>query len=101
MRTIKTIGIVIGLYLSVILISASIYILNPNVDDGLVEGFGTVIFLALLGTLARKVGYRWFDCLFVLIPFYGLIWLFRIAYRIAYLPQVDWNVFSVGETVNT
>jgi len=41
--------------------------------------------------LARKVSYRWFDCLFVLIPFYGFFWTLRIMWRIAYLPFADWR----------
>jgi len=41
--------------------------------------------------LATKVSFRWFDSLCLLIPIYSIIWQFRIAHRIAYLPHRDWQ----------
>ena len=99
MRKLKTLGIIIGLYLVVILLSALLYFVNPGISDASVEGFGIIIFLILIGTLAKKVGYRWFDCFFIFIPFYGLFWLFRIAYRIAYLPNTDWDIKLKVESI--
>ena len=55
------------------------------------SGLGTLLLLAEYAWLARKVSYRWFDCLFAMIPFYGLFWMLRIMWRIAYLPFADWT----------
>jgi hypothetical protein len=41
--------------------------------------------------MAPKVGYRWFDCFFAAIPFYGIFFIFRIANRVAFLPEIDWS----------
>lgn len=51
---------------------------------------GIAVQWPLLGWLASRVSYRWRDVLFMLIPFYGLYWLFMIAWRLAYLPYRDW-----------
>lgn len=55
------------------------------------SGVGTWLLLAEYAWLARKVSYRWFDCLFAMIPFYGIFWMLRIMWRIAYLPFADWT----------
>ena len=86
MRTAKTIGIVLGLY--VVAILAELIIAAGVSESG--GGIGAITFLGSLGYLATKVGYRWFDCFFAMIPFYGIFFIFRIAYRIAYLPNRDW-----------
>ncbi len=54
-------------------------------------GIAVIVILTLLGFMAPKVGYRWFDCFFALIPIYGIFFIFRIANRIANLPQTDWS----------
>lgn len=54
-------------------------------------GFGVLIVLGLLAFMAPKVGYRWFDCFFAAIPIYGIIFIFRICHRIAFLPERDWT----------
>jgi hypothetical protein len=85
-RTLKTIAIVLGIYLSA-------FILDVIVAAGNSEYQGGVTVLAILGILAflaPKVGYRWFDCFFAAIPVYGLIFIFKIANRVAYLPNRDW-----------
>jgi predicted nucleic acid-binding Zn ribbon protein len=48
----------------------------------------TLVYLALL---TPQVGYRWWDALFLLIPFYGFFFFGRIAWRTANLPYVDWR----------
>jgi MFS family permease len=53
-------------------------------------GIAVVVILAILGFLAPKVGYRWFDCFFAAIPIYGVFFIFRIAHRVALLPSKDW-----------
>ncbi len=86
MRTLKTIAIVLGIYLSA-------FILDVIVAAGNSEYQGGATVLAILGILAflaPKVGYRWFDCFFAAIPVYGLIFIFKIANRVAYLPNRDW-----------
>jgi len=87
MRTLKTIGIVIGIY-AVALIAELIMASSSPDSQG---GITVLVILGILGFLAPKVGYRWFDCFFAAIPIYGLIFIFRIANRIAFLPNKDWT----------
>jgi len=54
-------------------------------------GIGVIVILAILGFMAPKVGYRWFDCFFAAIPFYGIFFIFRISNRIAFLPEIGWS----------
>jgi hypothetical protein len=54
-------------------------------------GISAIVILAILGFMAPKVGYRWFDCFFAVIPFYGIFFIFRIAHRIAFLPEIGWS----------
>ena len=54
-------------------------------------GISVIVILAILGFMAPKVGYRWFDCFFAAIPFYGIFFIFRIASRIAFLPEIGWS----------
>jgi hypothetical protein len=95
MRTLKTIGIVIAGYLLAMLASAAVVIsgADPSGDSG--GGVALVTLCIYWGYLATKVGYRWFDFLFTLIPIYGVIWIFRIANRIAFLPNKDWEDSAV------
>ena len=74
MRILKTIGIVIGMYAA-----------------GLLAEVTLLVILGFLGYMSPKVGYRGFDCFFALIPIYGIIYVFRIAYRVAFLPGRDWS----------
>ncbi len=57
-----------------------------------ITGVSWVGYLVAYALLARRVSYRWFDTFFQLIPFYGVFWQFRIAWRLAYLPHRDWQV---------
>lgn len=95
MRRIKTIGIVVfGYFLAGL---ASAIVVASGVDSTGNSGSGVALITLILfwGYLATKTGYRWFDFLFLLIPLYGIFWVFRIAYRIAYLPRKDWT--DLGE----
>jgi hypothetical protein len=87
MRTFKTIAIVIGIYIAAIVVEVVMAASSPEYEGGI----GLIVILIILGFLAPKVGYRWFDCFFAVIPIYGIIFIFRIAYRIANLPNVDWS----------
>jgi hypothetical protein len=87
MRVIKTICLVIGIYVAGILAELAMYSTSPEYQGGIT----LVILLVAVAFLAPKVGYRWFDCLLVLIPIYGFVLLFRIAYRTVYLPNRDWS----------
>ena len=87
MRTLKTIGIVIGIYVAAIV--AELLVGSSSPDSG--GGVSVIVILGLLAFMATKVGYRWFDCFFALIPFYGVFFIFRIAYRVANLPARDWT----------
>ena len=87
MRVLKTIGIVIGIYAAAII--AELVVASSSPDSG--GGVTILVILGLLGFLAPKVGYRWFDCFFAAIPFYGVFFIFRIAHRVAHLPEIDWS----------
>ena len=87
MRTLKTIGIVIGIYIAAILMELIMASSSPDYEGGI----AAIVILTLLGFMAPKVGYRWFDCFFALIPIYGIFFIFRIANRIANLPHTDWS----------
>ena len=87
MRAFKTIGIVLGIYLSAFILDVIVASSSPEYQGGVT----VLAILGILGFLAPKVGYRWFDCFFAAIPFYGVFFIFRIAHRIAFLPQRDWS----------
>ena len=87
MRILKTIGLVIGIYLLAFFGEVVMAISSPDYQGGI----GALIILGLLAFMAPKVGYRWFDCFFAAIPVYGIFFIFRICHRIANLPQVDWS----------
>ena len=87
MRTLKTIGIVIGLYVAAVV--AELVVGSSSPDSG--GGVSVIVILSLLAFMATKVGYRWFDCFFAAIPFYGIFFIFRIAHRVAHLPEIDWS----------
>ncbi len=87
MRIIKTIGSVFVIY-AFAMISEVVMALNSLDYEG---GISFVVILGCLAILAPKVGYRWFDCFFAAIPIYGIVFIFRVAYRIAHLPEKDWS----------
>jgi hypothetical protein len=87
MRIFKTIGIVIGIYLAAIIAELVVALSSPDYEGGVT----ILVILGLLGFLAPKVGYRWFDCFFAAVPFYGVFFIFRIAHRVAHLPEIDWS----------
>ena len=51
--------------------------------------------IPIFGYLATKVGYRRKDGLFVLIPMYNVIWIMKISYRIANLPNRGWRELTI------
>lgn len=87
MRTIKTIAIVIAIYVAAMVMEFVMAFSSPEYQGGI----SIIVILAILAFMAPKVGYRWFDCLFAAIPFYGIFFIFRIANRIANLPEIDWS----------
>ena len=87
MRTVKTISIVMGLYAVAFVTEIILASSSPDYQGGI----SALVILAILGFMAPKVGYRWFDCFFSAIPFYGIFFIFRIAHRIAFLPDIDWS----------
>jgi len=92
-RVTVTIALVAGL----VAISAILgdFLASLLLDDGGSNGskeatqIWTLIVVA--GLVATRVSYRWFDGLTLLLPIYGIVWLFRIAWRVAYLPFRDWT----------
>lgn len=87
MRKLKTVGIVAGAYLFGVIIEFVLAFAIADYNGGIFYIYA----LTLLAVAAPRVGYRWFDCFFALIPVYGIFFIFRIAYRIAYLPNKDWT----------
>jgi hypothetical protein len=87
MRTFKTISIVIGIYVAAIVMELIMASSSPDYEGGI----GVIVILAILGFMTPKVGYRWFDCFLAAIPFYGIFFIFRIANRIAFLPEIGWS----------
>lgn len=91
MRKIKTVGLVLAMY--AIALAMEVIMASGSADyEG---GIGVLIILVILGIYGPKVGYRWFDCFFAIIPFYGIFFIFRIAYRTAYLPNADWKLREI------
>ncbi len=87
MRSLKTIGLVLTLYLLAFIGEAVMAISSTDYEGGI----SVVLILSLLAFMAPKVGYRWFDCFFAAIPVYGIFFIFRICRRIANLPEIDWS----------
>jgi len=88
MRVAKTIGIVLAMY-ALALVMELIMVAGSDEYEG---GMSLLVILISLGIAGSKVGYRWFDCFFAMIPFYGIFYIFRIAYRLANLPTIDWKL---------
>jgi len=91
MRILKTIilvlvpamiGFAIGLFFADALTNAS---------DSSINSLSILLTLGYYAYLCPKVGYRTYDCLFLLIPIYQIFFMLRIAYRAAYLPNKDWT----------
>jgi hypothetical protein len=87
MRTFKTIGIVLGIYIAAFVVDIAVASGSPDYQGGVT----ILVLLGFLAFMAPKVGYRWFDCFFAAIPVYGIFFIFRIAHRIAFLPERDWS----------
>lgn len=87
MRLIKTIALVAGMYLISLMAEVVMVTASPEYEGGV----SVLVILGLLALIAPKVGYRWFDCFFAAIPFYGIYFIFRLAYRVALLPERDWS----------
>jgi hypothetical protein len=87
MRKLKTVGIVTGIHLVALFADVVMALGSPSYQGGI----SVLVILVILGIMAPKVDYRWFDCFVAAIPIYGIVFIFRIAYRIAYLPNKDWS----------
>ena len=87
MRTFKTIAIVLGIYIAAVVIDVIVASGSPGYQGGVT----VLVLLGFLAVMAPKVGYRWFDCFFAAVPFYGIFFIFRVAHRIAFLPERDWS----------
>jgi hypothetical protein len=51
----------------------------------------SLVALVALGVVATRVGYRWFDALFALIPIYGVCFQIKLLWRLAALPGRYWE----------
>ena len=87
MRIFKTIAVVAGIYAAAMIMEIVMAISSPDYEGGI----SVIVILAVLGFMAPKVGYRWFDCFFAVIPVYGIFFIFRIAHRVAFLPEIGWS----------
>jgi len=87
MRVFKTIAIVIGMYATGMVMELVMLFGSTDYQGGI----SVIVIMTFLGFMAPKVGYRWFDCFFAIVPIYGIVFIFRIAYRVACLPQRDWS----------
>lgn len=96
MRIFKTILIVVGIYLAAVIVEVAVALNSTDYEGGVT----IVVILGAYAFLSPKVGYRWFDCFFAAIPFYGIYFMFKIAHRFAGLPSRDW-VTNVGEMNQT
>lgn len=92
MRIFKTISLVIGMYIAAIAMELIMYSNSPTYEGGM----AILVILGLLGFMSPKVGYRWFDCFLAIVPIYGIVFIFRIAYRVAFLPSRDWAERTTG-----
>ena len=91
MRKIKTVGLVLAMY-AIALVMELIMVTGSADYEG---GMSLLVILITLGIVGPKVGYRWFDCFFAIIPIYGIFFIFRLAYRLANLPNVDWKLREI------
>ena len=91
MRKIKTVGLVLAMY-AIALVMELIMVTGSADYEG---GMSLLVILITLGIVGPKVGYRWFDCFFAMIPIYGIFFIFRLAYRLANLPYVDWKIREI------
>ena len=91
MRNIKTVGLVLAMY-AIALVMELIMVTGSADYEG---GMSLLVILITLGIVGPKVGYRWFDCFFAMIPIYGIFFIFRLAYRLANLPNVDWKLREI------
>jgi hypothetical protein len=48
--------------------------------------------LAILGYLATRVSERWYYALWMLVPFANIYVIWKISWRVAYLPWRDWEL---------
>ncbi len=51
---------------------------------------GLVVLVVVYGFLATRVSLPWYYALWLLVPFVGLYALWKISWRVAYLPWRDW-----------
>ena len=72
MRKIKTAGLVLAMY-AIALVMELIMVTGSADYEG---GMSLLVILITLGIVGPKVGYRWFDCFFAAIPFYGVFFIF-------------------------
>lgn len=92
-RIVLTIAIVVGFVAVAAVVSDVVWLLpigNKVRRLEVQETIGYGAFVVLVGSVATRVSYRWFDGLIALLPVYGVFWVFRIAWRVSYLPFRDW-----------
>lgn len=100
MRLVKTAIILVGSFIFSVVVSLvlNLVLASSSSSQSAIQGLATLAIFAYWAYLATKVGYRKRDALLGLIPFYGLFWICRIAYRVAYLPNNDWDLLNAEES---
>ena len=89
LRALLTVLLLLGVYLLEFIVIVVAAWMGAESEVAL-NAIGALVVLVAYAWLATKVSYRWFDCFFLLIPIYGLIWTIKIAWKVASLPYRDW-----------
>lgn len=94
MRIFKTFLLVSFAYFVVYIVPVLLGMIGIN-SPTVQSLFAIFSLIPIFGYLATKVGYRRKDGLFVLIPMYNIIWITKISYRIANLPNRGWRELTI------
>lgn len=60
-------------------------------EENEAQMFGILLIFATVAVVAPKVGYRLRDVAFMSVPIYSFVFLVRIVWRAAHLPEVYWS----------
>ncbi len=98
-KSLRFLFIAIGLlifFIGFVFIGLFVPVNGPAIDL-----LSRLITLSLLAVLSTKVGYRWFDAFFGLIPFYGAYFVGKILWRASVLPHRYWSIREQTEALDS
>lgn len=81
--------LLVGLYLSAIVVA--VIAAAGSTQDSSGTLLGSLFLVVVFGALATQVSFRKRDGWLILVPVYGVVWMIRIAWRVAFLPYRDWS----------